>query len=351
MLERIGSTKLIDRTRAEFDESVTSGELAILAARDDLGVLQTVQPAPDATWSMLNSEFFAKRPDVELRVYGHYSSECDLSFAGRMSNVRRFSADSLMRAENLHRVADMHLESLGLGVFELESFDLLQGVTSTIERLFLGSTRSKKPDLALLARFESLRELKIEGHSKGIEVLAHLRTLEDLTLRSVTTDDLTYLTPLPRLRSLDIKLGGILSLAGIEGKGLIKYLELWQVRGLSDIGVIAHLPGMQSLFLQSLPRVEELPSFRALSSLRRVVLQNMKGLKDFSELEHAPALEEFALIQGNAQEPEMLVPVVRNPSLCRATAGFGSDRKNLQFHALLAQYEVEEFEWEPFAFR
>jgi hypothetical protein len=53
----------------------------------------------DSVWQLLNECFFAARPDVELRVYGHYSTECDLAFAHRVANVRRFAADCLMRAK------------------------------------------------------------------------------------------------------------------------------------------------------------------------------------------------------------------------------------------------------------
>jgi hypothetical protein len=49
------------------------------------------------------------------------------------------------------------------------------------------------------------------------------------------------LAPLERLWSLDIKLGGIRSFDGIEGKDTIKYLELWQIRELEDANVVALL--------------------------------------------------------------------------------------------------------------
>jgi hypothetical protein len=38
--------------------------------------------------------------------------------------------------------------------------------------------------------------------------------------------------------------------------GGIKYLELWQVRKLKNIGVISTLIGLQFLFLQSLPQID-----------------------------------------------------------------------------------------------
>jgi hypothetical protein len=100
---------------------------------------------------------------------------------------------------------------------------------------------------------------------------------------------------------------------------------------------------LQDLFLQSLPHIHAFPDLRAAKSLRRVVVQNLKGLLDFTALEWAPALEEFALIDGQKQEPEQLLPVLRNPAVKRVAAGFGSDRKNNRFAELRRQHGKQEF--------
>lgn len=344
---------MIEPTIAVFGEAVTQRDLEELAKDPHVRVLQCPSPVGASTWDRLNAHFFAHRPDVQLRVYGYYPrEECDLRFATRMTNVRRFAADCLMRAANVECIAALpNLEMLSLGIFELPDFRVLEHVSDRLTELSLGATRSKKPDLAPLARFRSLRKLSLEGQSKNIEVLSGLQELSDLTLRSITTPDLRYLAPLTNLWSLDIKLGGIRSFAGIEGKPGIKYLELWQIRGLSDVGIIAALPGLQNLFLQSLPRVTGLPSLRDARHLRRVLLMNMKGLSDFSELEWALALEEFALVEGSAQEPEQLLPVLRNPSVRDVSAYFGSERKNQRFAALRAESgKAEANPWAAFEY-
>jgi hypothetical protein len=141
-----------------------------------------------------------------------------------MTNVRRFAADCLMRAHNIECITEIpELESLSVGIFELRDFEFLRQITPTLRTLYLGATRSRSPTLAPLDRFRSLRTLYIEGHEKEIDVLRGLRQLEDVTLRSITTPDLSYLAPLTNLWSLDIKLGGIRSFAGVEGKASIKY--------------------------------------------------------------------------------------------------------------------------------
>jgi hypothetical protein len=352
-MPRIGSIQLLGSRRAMFDAAVELEDVRRLIEHSAIKVLQCSSAVPAGAWVWLNDVFFAQRPDVELRVFGHHSTECDLGFASGMTNVRRFAADSLRRAKNVEAIAGMpHLESLSLGIYELEDFGVLDRIPTTMTRLALGSTRSKKPSLASLDRFRSLRVLYLEGHSRSIEVLSELQELEDLTLRSITTRDLKYLAPLRNLWSLDIKLGGMRSFAGIEGKQSIKYLELWQVRELHHIDVVAALPGLQNLFLQSLPHVQMLPALSESKALRRAVIQNLKGLRDFSCLEGAPALEEFALVQGERQTPEQLLPVLRNPTVRRVSAHFGSDRRNREFSRLRTEHGKEAAgPLEPFRYR
>jgi hypothetical protein len=352
-MTRNGGIQMVDPTRAAFGGAVVLADVNEVVEQPRLTVLQASEPVGDSVWTLLNEHFFTARPDVELRIYGHYSKVCDLAFARRMTNVRRFAADCLMRAVNVEAIADIpKLESLSLGIFESKDFSVLERVPSGLTVLRLSDTRSRKASLAPLNRFRSLRVLYIEGHSKDIEVLDGLRELEDVTLRSITTPDLKWLARLPRLWSLDIKLGGIRSFEGILGKESLKYLEVWQVRELRDIGVVAVLPRLQNVFLQSLPHVTSLPTLRRSQALRRVVLENLKGLRDLTALETAPALEEFALVQGNKQVPEDLIPVLNNPTVRRVSAHFGSDRKNQAFSRLREAHGKSEWaSREPFGYR
>ncbi len=346
------SSKMVDTGRALFTHRIATAELEALAANPSLKVLQTWGPVDPSFWPALDAEFFARRPDVELRLFGFYSEPCDLSFASRLQHVRRLAADDLMQASGVEHVVRIPgLESLSLGIFSLESFEFLREANPGLRSLALGPTRSKKPSLAPLSRFTDLRELHVEGHRKDIGVLSGLRALESVTLRSVTTPDVAFLRPLDRLWSLDLKLGGTKDLSALAGMAGIKFLELWQILGVEDVGVIARLPGLQFVFLQSLPRVEALPDLREARSLRRVMLENMRGLRSLASLEHAPALEELLLFDAGHLRPQDLVPVLRNPSLKRAAVFFGSDRKNREARDLLAQRGIGECRRDGFAFR
>jgi len=333
---------MLDPERVDFSEPISLSDIEYLVSYPKIEVLQCSFPIRVTTWDLLNSEFFRRRPEVELRVYGFHAQPCDLRFASRMSYVRHFAADSITSASGLEAITEMsNLQTLIIGIYNLDNFDFLWKVTDKLTSLLLGATRSKKPDLSPLSRFQSLTRIYLEGQQKNIDVLSELNGLEDVTLRSITTPNLHYLSNLLHMWSLNVKLGGIRDFSAIAGINNLKYLELWQIRGLDNLEFISHQAGLQNLLLQSLPQITALPSLRELWNLKRITLQNLKGIKDFSELQWAPALQEFILIQGQPQQPEDLLPVLRNPAVRRASAHFGSIKKEERFKELLHVHGIE----------
>ena len=330
-------------SRVQFESSITSGEIASLREDGSVTVLQTDGPVDAASWRRLDEELFSARPDIQLRIYGHRSQVCDLSFLETMTSVRSFSADCLSRATAVEAIARLpRLKSLTVGIEGLEGFEFLEKVPDSLEELGLHRTRSRKPGLRHLERFPALQRLLIEGHTRSIEVVSRLESLQQLTLRSISTTDVEYLRHLPRLRSLAIKLGGIRDLGALAGNGSIEHLELWRIRGLSSIDFVPSMKALQSLFLQDLPRLTALPLLGEARKLKRVRLENMKGLERLDPLGEAPALEEFVFASAGHLRPEDLEPVLRNPSLKSASAGFGSTKRNDRFRTLMREHGIKE---------
>lgn len=337
--------------RQDFGPTIGPDVIKKLAADPTLRVLQTAEPVDQSIWETLNDFFIPQRPDVQIRVYGFYSVPCDLQFLKWLPNLSNFSADCLMDAKSTEFIGGLqNLQRLSIGIFSLQNFDFLHTIPpEKLTRLVLGSTRSKRPDLAVLKRFNNLRELYVEGQQKGLESIATLGQLRDLTLRSVSSESLSFLKPLQHLWSLDIKLGGITDLSALNGMAQIKYLELWQIKGLSNIDVISSLVGLQNLFLQSLRNVTTIPDLSQLTQLRRIYLENMKGLTDLSGLRTAPALEEFIHVMANL-DPLDYEPLLDLPSLKRAGAWFGSDKKNVAFRALATKRHIEDYTYREFIY-
>jgi hypothetical protein len=345
------ANKHVSPDRIEFSGHLSLSEIEELACNADLRVLQCSSPVDPATWDLINSELLTRRPEIQLRVFGFYSSVCDLSFVTQLTNVRHFSADCLLEARGVENVAALeNLESLSIGIFNLTNFAFLNEVPKGIRQLSLEATRSKKPRLDHLARFHSLRKLYLEGQQNGIEVLSGLTTLEDLTLRSITTQGLEYIAGLDRLTSLDIKLGVIKNLSAIEGKKSIKYLELWQIQGLRNISVISTLLGLQYLYLQALRNVIEFPDVSQLASLRRIHLENMKALIDVSALSQSTSLRELVHISAQNLAPTQYASLLKIPTLKQAVVGFGNKRKNQVFERMMRESGIEKFKGEQFVF-
>lgn len=340
------------RDRVNFDGSLSRREIDELLRDSELRVLQTAEAIDGRTARRLNDAFFSERPDVQFRVYGSYSGPCDLGFLSSLTNVRDLAADCLHNASGIEAIVALpSIRRLRIGIWNLEDLGFLNDVSDDVESIFIGATKSKKPDLAPLSRFARLRTVYLEGQRKNIDVLAQLAELEEVVLRSITVPNLDFLRPLKKLWSLDLKLGGTTNFAAIESMARLRYLELWQVRGLADIGVVSTLTGLQHLFLQSLKNVRSLPDFRKLTGLRRITLESMKGLDDVSTLRDAPALTEYLHVAANNMQPEDYVPLLENASVRKVRIGFGSNRKNELFKAMLLEYGKDWTQFERFQFR
>ncbi len=285
------------------------------------GVVQFRTRLTDEDFGQLG-EWFRAYPEMSLRAYGSYDhSITDLEFLRFFPTLRRFGADALWDS--------------------LTSLDGLRHLPADLEELGLGATKARL-DLGVLARFGDLRWLFLEGQTKHLEVIGGLRNLYDLTLRSITMPDLSLLLPMRGLRSLDIKLGGTRDLGLLPRVGELWYLELWMIRGLTDISAVGRIPSLRSLFLQALRQVETLPDLSAATSLRRVRLETMKGLHDLRPLATAPVLEAVELIDMRHLKPEDLAPLAAAPRLKAVTPGLGSRRRNDAAAALLGLPPVRE---------
>ncbi|MBD1428954.1 leucine-rich repeat domain-containing protein [Sphingobacterium litopenaei] len=335
-----------------ISKGVTKIDLENLANNPKTQSIQFVSPLSDEEIEQLELVVFSKRPDISLRVYGHYGETCDLSFIQRIPSLRRISADCLMDVKGIDVLTQLeNLEHLGVGVFNLDNFDFLDEINPNLTELYLHQTRSKKPKINSLQKFENLEYLYLEGQQKGIETISNLKNLKKIVLRSISTNNIDYLKNLEHLWSVDIKLGGIKDLSGLESLKSIKYLELWQVRDLGDLSFISKLETLQNLFIQSLKQLTRLPDFSNNKKLRRIYLENLKGLNDLSSLKNAPSLKEFIYVLAENQEPEKLIPALENTSIESVFCKFGSDKKNNRFDALAQQYNKTEYKHKPFVYK
>lgn len=250
------------------------------------------------------AQFLREYPKVTLRIYGS-DTYSDLEFLENFGRVRRLQIDISL----------------------LQDISGLRFLSPKLINLGLGGTK-RRHSLRHLERFRSLRDLWIEGHTKDFEVVGSLRTLQRLSLRSITLSDLYVLRNLIELRMFELKLGGTRDLRHLTQFPKLLYFEAFLVRGLSDLGVLSNVPSLRYLFLQALKQVTLLPSLERLTMLSRVHLDTLNGLHDLSPVATAPALEELLVINMRHLQPEAFRPFIGHPTLRAATIGLGSDRKN-----------------------
>jgi hypothetical protein len=304
----------VERSR-QVASPLTAEQLADF--EDDLDAIWFNTPLSDEEHDIL-AAWLERHPRVALWARGTYRDRvaADLEF---LSHYPRLTG---LRLEGF-----VDLAVLG----ELELRDTLADLSLTDPRG--ASVRSYR--IAPLTGFRHLRRLSVEGPLRDGERLGELTGLTSLTARSVTLADLEPLTTLSSLRRLVIKLGGTRDLHLLPRVGRLEKVELWMIRGLSDVDAIAEIPTLRQLFLQSLRNVTQLPSFAASPGLKRVVLQTMKGITDLRPLAQAPNLEELALTDMPHLGPDDLRPFLDHPKLRDGSWGFGSERKNVEAWDLL----------------
>lgn len=347
------SVHTVNETTGQYQIStgVSENDLEKLSNDPRTRSIQITNPLNNNEIALLETVIFSKRPDISFRVYGHYGKVCDLSFIKQLPSLRKISADCLMDAKGIESVTTLkNLDVLGIGIFNLDNFDFLENIDPNIKYLYLHQTRSKKPNIKAIERFHDLEILYLEGQQNGIEAIRHLTKLKQITLRSISTNNIDHLSELPDLWSVDIKIGGIKNFDGLTSLPKLKYLELWQVRDLKDLSFISKLTTLQNLFIQSLKQVKEFPNIDSSTALRRIYLENLKGLTDLSTLRTAPALEEFVYVSAQNQEPENLIPVLENRSLKSILCGFGSSKKNDLFNKLAGSYKKEPYNYKAFEY-
>jgi hypothetical protein len=298
------------------------GEMRVLELKPDLPETLTIPPETQVVQfrrRLTRSDYatlaraLQERPDIRLRAYQSGAAEfTDLDFLQFFPFIRKLSIDC----------------------FWLSNIEGFQYVRELDEFTF-GQTKSKAHSLNFLARFPTLRKLYLDGHKKGIEVLAGLPKIESLTLRSITLPDLDLLVKLPRLQRLEIILGGTVNIRALRDLERLKFLRLCLIKNLRDVSVIEKMHSLEAIQLRALRNVTELPSFRELRHLREVYLETMKGLVDIRSVAEAESLETLSLIEMTAIDPKLLRSFVGHPALREFTAGLGSLKRNAYAEALL----------------
>ena len=141
---------------------------------------------------------------------------------------------------------------------------------------------NKTADLGLLEDYPNVNTLFLNGDFANVDDISRLKSLSDLTIRLTSNTALNNLF-IPTLKSLSIynKFN-----AGFENllSESLEYLELMDIRGLSDLSFVEKLSGLKKLYLESLPAVEKLPDFGKMPNLYGLKIYELHKLGDIESL-------------------------------------------------------------------
>jgi hypothetical protein len=316
---------------------VTAEEARELAEIPGLERVQFRQPVDPASWPVLERELFSKRPDVALRVFGNVDGDApvSLAFLHDVPSVRSFWFDGVRGVSDLESLGALpRLETLRFSVESLTDFRFLESVATSLTRLHVGWTRSRRPSLAPIARFRRLTHLSVGGHRRGFGALAELGALVELRLSRMKDPGFTALTGLPNLRRLEIDLGGAKDLSGVARLAQIRRLGLCWIRGLTDLSFLSGMTNLEVLELDRLT-APELPDLSRLTRLGRLEVAGLTRLESWDAIATAPAL---TVLTGShaGLSVEAVARALAAPKLRRASVFFEAERDERAFAALAA---------------
>ena len=141
---------------------------------------------------------------------------------------------------------------------------------------------SKSADLSLLSDYPNVEELFINGDFVNIDDISSLKSLNRLTIR------LTSNTPLNNLYISGLKSLSVYERLNDGFENLIteslEYLELMEIRKISDLSFVEKTSGLRKLYLMSLPAVEKLPDLEKMPNLYGLKIYELHKLIDIESL-------------------------------------------------------------------
>jgi hypothetical protein len=286
----------VDGFRVTDPATLSSAQIVKACARHGQLVVQFSNSNAYDTRSLkaLNEACSTEAHRLEVRFYGHYQTGFDASVLAALPEVRTLSIDCLHHITNEDELGRLpNLKSLSFGVFEFDRPDFPASLPlGSLEQLALIETRKRNFNLSALAKCVALRELFINGHSKGISAIATLPRLGKLTLSGYAkTGVLDFIKTMPALESLTLVLGGRPDIDDLTSDTL-KTLQILRVKGLSSLGDLSRFPALCALRIEDQLRLDRLDLAGA--DLQRLSLFNCRNLAELPGLEKQNQLREFS---------------------------------------------------------
>ncbi len=281
----------------------TSEKIAQVIASGRTPVLQ-FGTAPNSSVLGRMNEFCREFGEsVQIRFFGFAWKEFDTSILARLPDVANLSIDTIRAISDFSPIAGLtKLTQLRFGVFEQADGAFLKQLDiGRLTHLNLSENKRRNYDLSPLFAAKTLEHLFIQGNDRGIEAIAQLPRLKNVSLSGFPKrHDLQFLNGLAPLRTLSLILGSRQSIAEFTHPGLSKLEIIW-VRYLEDIGPLNRFSSLEELAVEDQNRLTVL-DLRGLD-LRGLRIANCKNLERIEGLGEQRHLDHFK-VRGTRLPPE-----------------------------------------------
>jgi protein phosphatase 1 regulatory subunit 7 len=277
-------------TRIDNPSAVQRDEIAAIAARGELAIVQFSRPCYDmALLEALDALCLEFGEHIEMRFYGH---PVDCGVVAMLAQVQRLSLDCLRTVKNFTALRTLaRLTRLSIGIEELEAPDFLAWPNlHCLTHLTLAGAGRPRVDLDHLRHFRRLHTLSLHGHTKNIAALGEVVSLSDLTLNIAGATNIAFINALPRLARLGFMLGGRANLDELTACP-IEELEIVRVKGFERLDRLDRFPRLRRLDVADQARLTQLSIDAQLSALSYLRITSSKAFTRLDGLHLLPNLE------------------------------------------------------------
>ena len=302
-------------SRVELDKSLCLEDVQAIRAMEKVKRLILREPVNVRTLRLINEELLSYRPELIFVIGFPFIYSISLSFLKELSEVRTLQIYHFDHVRDLSVLEKLpKLQRLKIMQAGVDDPSVLARLPETMTDLSIDLKNHRSLDLSFLRRYSALQHLELVHLKKNIDAVADLPALRSLEFSGITLDDMSFFSRMPDLEALSIWRGNTNDFSGLENHPGLRWLYIFHVNKLDDVGVTATLPALDYLMLEQLRNVRVLPDYSRSKCLSRVILLQMGGLEDISGLQYAPHLKE--LVWGRcATKPKSIEAVLHMPSL------------------------------------
>ena len=226
----------------------------------------------------INNKILASRKDIIFRLYGKGTEWINLDFLQYLTNLEILQFDPY-KIDNL-----VGIEFLVM-----------------LKKLRIGFPSSPSFSIKNITELKNLKCLYIIGKITNQLDILSLLNLDCLFIDEFENLNINLISNMDNLKKLSITNGKVVKKMVFNLPKNLKYLNLSDINGFSELPDLTQLPDLTILSLSNIKKIGEIPDFttcKNLTGIRLEKVSNLSNLKDISTIQN---LEEFAFYKLGKQ--------------------------------------------------